>query len=49
LAQAQQVVLTHQAQHPLVIGLPAFTPQESANPSVAVVAMLEGQALNGIA
>jgi len=32
-----------------VIGLPTFTPQESADPSVAVVAMLEGQALNGVA
>jgi hypothetical protein len=32
-----------------VVGLPAFTPQESADPSVAVVAMLEGQALNGVA
>jgi hypothetical protein len=33
LAQAQKVVLAHQAQH-LVIGLPAFTPQESPDPSV---------------
>ena len=49
LAQAQKVVLAHQAQHPLVIGLPAFAPQENADPSVAVVAMLEGQALNGVA
>jgi hypothetical protein len=45
LAQAQKVVLAHQTQHPLLIGLPAFTPHESADPSVAVVAMLEGQAL----
>src|SRR5215471_5655993 len=49
LAQAQKVVLAHQAQHPLVIGLPAFAPQENADPSVAVVAMLEGQALNRVA
>jgi len=49
LAQAQKVVSAHQAQHPPVIGLPAFTPQESADPSVAVVAMVEGQALNGVA
>ena len=49
LAQAQKGVLAHQAQPPLVIGLPTFTPQESADPSVAVVAMLEGQALNGVA
>ena len=47
-AQAQKVVRAHQAQHPLVIGLPAFTSQESPDPSVAVVAMLERQALNGV-
>jgi len=29
----------HQAHHPLVVGLPAFTPQKSADPSVAIVAM----------
>src|SRR6185437_14010167 len=49
LAQTQKVVLAHHAQHPPVIGLPAFTPQESADPSVPIVAMLEGQALNGVA
>ena len=49
LAQTQKVVLAHHTQHPLVIGLPAFTPQESADPSVPIVAMLEGQALNGVA
>jgi hypothetical protein len=45
LAQAQKIVLAHQAQHPLMIGLPAISPQESTDPSVAVVAILERQAL----
>ena len=49
LAQPQKVVLARQTQHPLVIGLPAVTPQEGTDPSVAVVAMLQRQALNGIA
>jgi hypothetical protein len=32
-SHGSKVVLAHQAQHPLVIGLPAFTPQESADPT----------------
>jgi hypothetical protein len=46
--RALKAVVAHQAQHPLVIGLLAFTPQESADPAVAVVAMVEGQALDGV-
>src|SRR5215469_1043007 len=38
VAQAQKVVFAHQAQHPLVFGLPAFPPQKSSEPSVAIVA-----------
>jgi hypothetical protein len=38
LAQAQKIVLAQQAQHPFGVSLPAFTPQDSADPSVAVAA-----------
>jgi hypothetical protein len=47
LTQAQEVILAHQSQHPFVIGLPVFAPEQSGNPPVAIVAMSDCQALNG--
>jgi hypothetical protein len=49
LTQALEIILPHQSQYPLVISLQAFALQESGDPPVAVVAMLNCQALNGIA
>jgi hypothetical protein len=47
-AQAQQVVLAHKTQHPLVVGRPAFTPQLRGDAPVAVVPVVECQTLDSV-
>lgn len=47
--QAQQIVRPHQAEHPLVIGVPAFAAQQGRDPPVAIVTVGQGQALDRIA
>ena len=47
LAQAQQIVLAQQPQHPLVVHRPALTPQERPQPAVAIVPVRQRQAAAG--
>jgi hypothetical protein len=47
--QAQQVVLPHQPQHTLMIGLPAIASQPRGNPPITVMPMSDGHILDRIA
>src|SRR5712671_1537510 len=47
--QAQQIVLAHQAQHPLVVHGKALATQLRRDPAVPIVRMLQCQALDGVA
>ncbi len=49
LPQAQQVVLAHDPQHPLGIGLPALAPEQRPDAAVTVVPVGQGQPLDGVA
>jgi len=46
--EVQEVVLPHQAQHPLVIGRPAGTAQPGRDPAIAVMPVLERQLLDRV-
>ena len=48
LAQAQQIVLAQQPQHPLVVHRPALAPQQRPQPAVAVVPVRQGQPLQAV-